>query len=144
LKKIRLLHRYMGLFFSQAILFFAFSGAMQTFNLHEVNKTTGYVPPKWIVEMAQIHKKQTFALAKEKAKPVVAESALRDPAAQKKVAPRRSPTFLLRCFVLAMSVGLVATTFLGIYMAFRYDVKRRILWGMLIGGTLLPIVLMLV
>jgi hypothetical protein len=144
LKKIRLLHRYMGLFFSPAILFFAFSGAMQTFNLHEVNKTTGYVPPKWIVEMAQIHKKQTLALPKEKAKPVVPESAPRDPAAQKGVAPRRSPAFLLKCFVLAMSVGLMATTFLGIYMAFRYDVKRRILWGMLIAGTLLPIVMMLV
>ena len=144
MKKIRLLHRYMGLFFSPAILFFAFSGAMQTFNLHEVNKTTGYVPPKWIVEMAQIHKKQTLALPKEKAKPVVPESAPRNPAAQTKVAPRRSSAFLLKCFVLAMSVGLIATTFLGIYMAFRYDVKRRILWGMLIAGTLLPIVMMLV
>ena len=134
----------MGLFFSPAILFFAFSGAMQTFNLHEVNKTTGYVPPKWIVEMAQIHKKQTLAFSKEKAKPVVPESAPRDPAAQKKVVPRRNSAFLLKCFVLAMSVGLMATTFLGIYMAFRYDVKRRILLGMLIAGTLLPIVMMLV
>jgi hypothetical protein len=42
IKNLRLLHRYMGLFFSPAILFFAFSGGLQVFNLHKSDKSTGY------------------------------------------------------------------------------------------------------
>ncbi len=41
MKKIRLLHRYLGLFFSPAILFFTFSGVIQTFNLQSANKECG-------------------------------------------------------------------------------------------------------
>jgi hypothetical protein len=145
MKNIRLLHRYMGLFFSPAILFFTFSGVLQTFNLHQQNRSTGYVPAAWVVEMAQIHKKQTSSVSKEKSKPTSPEGTLRDPVAQKveKAAPSPRNTALpLKCFVLVMSVGLFASTLLGIYMAFRYGGKRRIVWGMLIGGTLLPIVAM--
>jgi hypothetical protein len=41
-----------------------------------------------------------------------------------------------------MSAGLIATTLLGIYMAFRYGGNCWIIWGMLAGGTLLPIAMM--
>lgn len=137
LKNLRLLHRYMGLVFSPAILFFAFTGALQTFDLHSPNKSTGYVPPAWLVEMAQLHKKQTLSLTKEKNKPAKSDSS--DPPSPKKaIQPQRSP-LPLKCFVLVMSVGLIATTILGICMAFRFGEDPRLIWGMLIGGTLLPI-----
>src|SRR6202000_369494 len=84
LKSIRLLHRYMGLFFSPAILFFAFSGALQTFNLHKPNKTTGYVPATWILELAQLHKDQSIVAPKEKVKTAPADSDTAEKAAPKK------------------------------------------------------------
>ncbi len=142
MRNLRLLHRYMGLLFSPAILFFAFSGALLTFNLHSPNKTTGYVPPAWVVEMAQIHKKQTVRLPKEKSKPAQDESGPRDPATEKKAAQPRKSTLPLKCFVVVMSAGLIATTLLGIWMAFRLGGDQRLIWGMLIGGTLLPIAMM--
>jgi len=142
MKNIRILHRYMGLLFSPAILFFAFSGALQTFNLHQSNKTTGYVPPEWIVEMAQIHKKQTIRLPKEKSAPAQPKLEPRNPAPQEKETQPHKSTLPLKCFVLLMSAGLIATTLLGIYMAFRSAGDRRLIWGMLVAGVLLPIVLM--
>lgn len=139
MRKLRLLHRYMGLFFSPAILFFAFTGALQTFDLHSPNKSTGYVPPAWLVEMAQLHKKQTLSLAKGKDKPAQAESRLGDPVTRKKAGQPRKSALPLKCFVVVMSVGLIVTTFLGIYMAFRFGGAPRLIWGMLAAGTLLPI-----
>lgn len=137
LKNLRLLHRYLGLFFSPAILFFSFTGALQTFDLHSPNKATGYVPPAWVVEMAQLHKKQTLSLTKEKSKP--AKSDPSDPVSPKKNGQPQKSALPLKCFVLVMSLGLIATTILGIYMAFRFGEHPGLIWGMLIGGTLLPI-----
>jgi hypothetical protein len=142
MKNLRLVHRYMGLLFSPAILFFAFTGALQTFNLHSPNKSTGYVPPAWVVEMAQIHKKQTIGMPKEKSRATQAEPGSSDPGTEKKAAKPRHSTLPLKCFVLIMSLGLMATTFLGIFMAFRFKGNRRIIWGMLTAGTLLPIAMM--
>jgi len=53
-------------------------------------------------------------------------------------------TLVLKWFFLAMSIGLVATTMLGIYMAFKYNRSPALVWGMLIGGAAIPIVLIVV
>ncbi|WP_263354705.1 hypothetical protein [Acidicapsa acidisoli] len=76
--------------------------------------------------MAQIHKKQTMSVPKEKGKPVPNETAPRGPGAQKKDLPPGKAVLPLKCFVLAMSVGLFATTLLGIYMGFRYGGDWRL------------------
>jgi hypothetical protein len=59
LKYLRLIHLYIGVFISPALLFFAFTGALQTFSLHETTRGSNYKPPAWAVTLAQIHKKQT-------------------------------------------------------------------------------------
>ena len=57
---------------------------------------------------------------------------------------RQSPfTFALKWFFLATSLGLVFTTVLGIYMAFKFNRSRVLIWGLLAGGTLIPAVLIL-
>ena len=143
LRKIRLVHRYLGLFFSPAILLFALSGALQTFNLHQANTRTGYVPPPWLVELAQIHKKQTTDLPKEKTKPALpAGSDSHDPVAARKASSPGKSTLPLKCFVVLMSAGLVATTLLGIYMAFSYGGNRVLVSATLAGGILLPVAMM--
>jgi hypothetical protein len=41
-----------------------------------------------------------------------------------------------------MSVGLIVTTLLGIFMGFRYGTSRGLIWGLLIAGTLLPMAML--
>lgn len=153
LKTIRLLHRYMGLFFSPAILFFAFSGALQTFNLHKANAHTGYAPPMWILDMAQIHKSQNMNVSKGKIKSKKAKSNAADPesdaadsesddAPAPKAANLRHSALPVKWFVVIMSAGLMLTTVLGIYMSFQYGGDPRLAWGALLAGTLVPLVLL--
>jgi hypothetical protein len=59
LKYLRLTHLYLGVFVTPALLFFAFTGALQTFSLHETTRGSSYKPPAWAVVLGQIHKKQT-------------------------------------------------------------------------------------
>lgn len=62
LRFFRATHLYLGIFTTPALLFFAFTGAMQSINLHESTPASDYKPPAWIVRLAQLHKKQNSAL----------------------------------------------------------------------------------
>ena len=62
IKSCRVIHLYLGLFISPALLFFAFTGAMQTAGLHEQTRGSNYKPPVWLAKMGQLHKKQTLVL----------------------------------------------------------------------------------
>ena len=59
LRYTRLTHLYLGVFITPALIFFAFTGALQTFSLHETTRGSSYKPPAWIVTLGQLHKKQT-------------------------------------------------------------------------------------
>ena len=69
LRSSRTIHLYFGLFISPALLFFAFTGALQTFSLHETTQGSDYKPPRWAVVLGQIHKKQTSIVPVRKARP---------------------------------------------------------------------------
>jgi uncharacterized iron-regulated membrane protein len=62
LKVIRFIHLYVGVFIAPAIVFFAFTGALQTLSLHVSVKGGSYKPANWIVVLAQLHKRQTTDL----------------------------------------------------------------------------------
>ena len=84
LRLVRQIHLYFGLLITPALLFFAFTGAMQTLSLHEAAGTS-YTPPTALAVWAQIHKKQTWMLPARR--PPVREDH-RDSAAK----PTKSPT----------------------------------------------------
>src|ERR1700747_349739 len=69
LKTVRIMHLYLGVFLAPAILFFSFTGALQTFSLHESVKGSGYKPANWIMVLGQPHKKQTAQLPPRKTQP---------------------------------------------------------------------------
>ena len=69
LKYTRVTHLYLGVFTAPALLFFAFTGALQTFSLHETTHSSNYKPPAWAVTLAQIHKKQTSVVPVRKFPP---------------------------------------------------------------------------
>ena len=69
LKSVRLTHRYIGLFFSPTILFFAITGGLQMFGLHETARGSSYVPPNILAHLSQLHKKGTLYLPPRKVAP---------------------------------------------------------------------------
>jgi hypothetical protein len=66
LKVVRLSHLYVGVFIAPAIVFFAFTGALQTLSLHVSAKGSAYKPANWIIVLAQLHKRQTTDLPTNK------------------------------------------------------------------------------
>ena len=164
LKQIRQLHLYLGTFFAPAIIFFSLTGALQTFSLHE---TAG--APAWIAKLAMIHKNQRLATdeaprgprpERAAAKPAAAvpqavnatgatlETAPAGQTGAEEAAPPgapRGPSPLpLKIFVLCMAIGLVTTTILGVTMAFKYNRSKKLVWGLLIAGAVLPLLLLFV
>jgi hypothetical protein len=146
MKRIRQLHLYLGTLFAPAIIFFSFTGALQTFGLHENSKGSGEPPPKWIAKLAEVHKNQRLnkpsaagAVSQEKHSSPNSTPAIPSPAA---IGPRPA-VLALKCFVLFMAVGLITTTCLGIYMSFKYNRDKRIVYALLFAGVALPLTLLL-
>jgi hypothetical protein len=149
MKRIRQLHLYLGTLFAPAIIFFALTGALQTFDLHE-----GPGAPAWIAELSLIHKKQTATPPRRppaKAETSNSEGEKRPaPPGAAATTPEKSPPLHrpsplpLKIFVLLMAIGLISTTLLGIYMSFKYNRDRRVVWALLIAGIVLPIILLFV
>jgi len=158
MKKIRQLHNYLGTFFAPAILFFAFSGAMQTFGLHESEAGEEYQAPVWIKTMAEVHKDQrlvkppkhhdqhptdadspsehTHASGKQDGK----EAEQPNAQAQPEIEPKS--TLPMKIFVLLLAVGLMSSSLLGIFMAYQNRNNRRVTSALLLLGMLLPIALL--
>ncbi|HKT27962.1 PepSY domain-containing protein [Dyella sp.] len=148
LKLARQLHLYIGVFIAPAVLFFAFTGGLQVFGLHESSRGSDYKPPAWLAVAAQLHKKQTDVLPQRRARPVenaqpgatpvpVVSAELAKPAA-----PLRHP-LPLKIFSAFVSLGLFISTLLGLYMAYRYTRKHVVISVLLVAGTIFPIVLTL-
>lgn len=144
LKVIRIVHLYLGVFIAPAILFFAFTGALQTFSLHDAAKDGSYKPANWIVVLAQLHKKQTTQLPAQKDPPTKNSSA-DDPKPQKKhdSVPKRN-TLPMKIFFLVVSIGLSFSTLTGLYMSFMYCRNKVNLTAILLAGVAIPIALAMV
>src|ERR1700712_1813518 len=69
LKTSRLLHLYLGVFTTPALIFFAFTGFVQTFSLHETTRGSDYKPPQILVNLGQLHKKQRLGVRVRKPQP---------------------------------------------------------------------------
>ena len=149
LKLVRQIHLYFGMFIAPSILFFVFTGALQTFSLHEPSRNGKYQPADWIVLLAQIHKKQIAQLpprrtgspeapqgsAGRKQREVAAANPPANPPR-----PSHNPLFL-KIFFVAVSIGICTSTLSGLYMAFKHRRDRLILLLTLLAGIVIPILL---
>ncbi|MEO8373960.1 MAG: hypothetical protein ABI471_01955 [Sphingomonas bacterium] len=148
MRQLRQLHHYVGVFLAPAILFFALSGAVQTFRLGE-DKGWGGPPPAALVWMTSVHKDQTVPRAEaekpapkaDAAKPATKPEAHDDHDHQ---APRGPSPLPLKIFVVILALGLITSTLLGITIALNNRAMRRTSIVMLAAGTLLPLLLLLV
>jgi hypothetical protein len=156
LKPARLLHLYLGVFTAPALIFFAVTGGLQTFSLHETTRGRDYTPPKILVQLGQLHKKQTLVVPNKKpqtaavpeklradksAEPKPAETA---PATQRlgEATPIKAKNLLpMKIFFLIVAIGLLISTLTGIYMSYKYVRTKTIITALLVAGIVTPILL---
>ena len=145
LKTARQLHLWLGTFFAPAIIFFAFSGALQTFGLHEAQRGDPNQPAMWITKLAQLHKKQNLNTKPAGARPAKKPEDQVKPREENRPAPKpdKPATFAFKVFTGLMSIGLILTTVLGLFMTFQFARDKRVTWALLILGTLLPLAMIL-
>ncbi len=159
LRYLRLIHLYIGVFIAPALLFFAFTGALQTFSLHETTRGSSYKPPAWAVMLGQIHKKQTPIVPVRKLpriretsrqgrlrkrrsrRPLLSLHRTKHPKQPAEAAPKSHNALPLKYFFLLVSIGLFVSTLSGLYMSYKYIRNRRLITALLLAGIIVPILL---
>ena len=150
LKFIRIMHRYLGLFFAPTILFFAITGGLQMFGLHETARGSSYVPPDILVHLAQLHKKGTLYLPPRKvAPPNSGKPDGAKPDSPKLEAPKPTPApppnpLPMKIFFAATALALTVSTFTGLIMAWKFARRKSTVLLTLVAGVIIPAVLFLV
>jgi hypothetical protein len=147
LKTARLIHLYLGAFIAPAILFFAFTGVLQTFSLHDTAKNGSYKPAHWIVVLAQLHKKQTIQVTDRKPQAPDATTAGESTVSKRHAAPppgTAAPThnaLPMKIFFLIVGIGLFVSTMTGLYMSFTYVRSKWLLGVSVLAGIVIPVLL---
>jgi hypothetical protein len=153
LKSIRLAHLYTGTFFAPTILFFAITGCLQMFGLHETSRGSSYLPPAILVHLSQLHKKGTLYLSPRKPAPSApAKADSRKADAPKPDAPKPSAPALaspapnplpMKLFFAATALALVISTCTGLFMSWKYASRKAAVVGVLIAGIACPLIILL-
>jgi hypothetical protein len=151
LKLMRLVHLYLGVFTAPMLLFFAITGGLQTFGLHEAARDGSYTPPGWLASLGQLHKKQTTQVPPRRPRPVdTAANGARPgtspggaPAAERIAQPPRQNLWPMKIFFAIVSLGLLISTLTGIYMSYRYTRKPWPINATLLAGIVVPLLLLL-
>jgi hypothetical protein len=134
LVQLRKIHYYAGVFFAPTIIFFAFTGVLQVFKLHETYRDIPGAQGDWIAWMSQVHKES--ALIPPKAAP--ANAPVREAAPPPK--PEKAHPF--RWFAALVGVSLIGASLAGLWIAYNYPKRRRSFFITLAAGVAVPIILL--
>jgi hypothetical protein len=141
--RLRKWHAYIGLLIAPSVLFFALTGALQIFNLHEAHG--GYKPALLIEKLSAVHKDQVFEASHDHPAPNDGP-----PPAQAGAAPDEhsahdeddrvaAATLALKWYFLFVALGLAVSTLVGVWMGTTQLRSKAIAWTLLVAGILLPI-----
>ncbi len=141
LMQIRAIHTYVGLLIAPTVLFFACTGVLQIYNLHQAHGD--YTPPPIIEKLSRVHKDQVFALGHHGPPPGASSHAPKPagPPPGAKEHHAELATTLLKAVFAAVAVGLIGSTCAGLWMALRQPAKRRLYLVLLLIGAAVPLVL---
>jgi hypothetical protein len=118
MQALRRYHLILSSLFSPLLLYFSLSGAWQTFRLNDIPRGASPTPlQRFFHEVSKPHKNG--------------------------ILPGQDPKLVhgvgFNVFVVAMALGIAATTVLGIAIALQMMRMRRLVLVLLLIGTLLPI-----
>jgi len=144
---VRRWHSYMGLSISPSVLFFALTGAVQLFNLHEGHGN--YQPPAIIEKLSSVHKDQVFASGNHQlpAGPVEAggtsdgDAGSRDHSGGERDSPGLT-TPMLKAFFLAVALCLALSSGLGLWMGLTQTRNKWTALLLVVAGTVIPVSLL--
>ena len=133
LATLRLAHYYAGVFFAPTIIFFALSGVLQVFKLHEAYREAPGAQGDWIAWMSQVHKES--ALIPPKAAPAKAPP-------REGAQPRPEKPHPFRWFAALMGVSLIGAALAGLWIAYNYPKRRRAFFATLAAGIVVPLAIL--
>jgi hypothetical protein len=145
--QLRLWHTYLGFFIAPSVIFFALTGSLQLFSLHEAHGD--YQPPALIEKLSSVHKDQVFAAHKPDEHDQAPAAAGSPPPARPHHGGgggRHGPTLAtvaLKWFFLVVALGLATSTGLGLWIGLSSPRRRRIPLLLLAAGTVIPLALVL-
>ena len=148
LVSIRRWHSYIGLFVAPSVLFFALTGAVQLFSLHEAHGS--YHPIALVEKLSSVHKDQVFALGDQHPPPDAAPQAGAEPPQVKAPGPEdhddEAPlsTYLLKGYFLVVAIALVISTGFGLWMGLARTQRKSVGWLLVTAGCVIPVLLLLV
>ena len=144
MSSIRLWHSYIGILIAPSVIFFALTGALQIFSLHESHGS--YIPPALIEKLSSMHKDQVFEQKRKHEHEPEAESKNdRQPAASAE--HEEGPTLgtmLMKWFFLFVALALTTSTVLGLWIGLTHIQRKRTGWYLLLAGVVLPIALFVI
>lgn len=129
----RLFHLYLSAFVAPSLVFFAVTGALQTFRLPDRPAA-----PELLVKLARVHKDDVFAMKPGRKPPVAAAKHALPP----KATPRPA-TEALKWFFAVVSSGIAITTLLGFWMGIKHVKRKGAVWVLVAAGAITPVVLIL-
>ena len=141
---LRRWHSYIGLFIEPSVLFFALTGAVQVFNLHEAHDS--YHPAVWVEKLSAVHKDQVFRKPEEHA--AAEDHAAAPPSASAPPPPEEdermsAPTLALKWFFVAVALGLAGSTCIGVWMGLTQLRSARVALILLGAGAVIPLALLM-
>jgi hypothetical protein len=138
---IRRWHSYIGLFIAPSVIFFALTGATQLYGLHEAHGD--YRPPAILEKLSSLHKDQVFAFGHHH-DPAPDADPGKPGAAPDDDDKEDTSTVILKGFFLIVALGLTFSSAFGAWMGLTQIRQPRLALALLIGGALIPVVLVLI
>lgn len=138
---IRVWHTYLGMLIAPSVLFFALTGALQIFSLHEAHGA--YQPLPLVEKLGQLHKDQVFARKERhehEPKPASAQEGPPPPPDDDDDHVALG-TLVLKWFFLLVAAGLTSSTVLGLWIGLTHLRHKRVALGLLAVGIVLPVAL---
>ena len=134
---VRQVHVYLSVFAAPSLIFFALTGALQTFRIPDDKAA-----PALVQKLARVHKDDVFAVKPPKPpkKPGAGDHGAGIRAADAKPAAKPA-TEALKWFFAMVSVVIAVTTGLGLWMALAYHRRRRLMWALALAGAAAPMIL---
>lgn len=132
---IRRLHVYASVFVAPSLLFFAMTGALQTFRIPDRPDASALLQ-----KLARVHRDDVFALKPARpTKPAGAKPAEAKPPTQPKA---NASIERLKWFFATTSILIMVTTLMGLWMALAYSRQKLLMWILLIAGAAAPVLIL--
>ncbi|HEY3947417.1 hypothetical protein [Phenylobacterium sp.] len=133
---IRQVHVYLSVFVAPTLIFFAVTGAFQTFRVPDRADA-----PVVLQKLARAHKDDVFAVKPPKPQTTDGERHRHDGDAPKAKPEPKPATQAVKWFFVVAATGMTLSTLLGVWMALVYHKRRGLMWALLIAGIAIPVAL---